>query len=294
MPKRQDHMLEALRASVGESSKPVPVGQNPALRRGVGEDLQVDSSQGAVPASRRHAAAESLGGIVPPEFSRVSAPPAPAPSPITANSPQARQVVLPLGLGTFLFVALFLLALSFGFGWLLAGGTNPWDQSPVGGSGVTSAALGTQPGGVVPTTSPASPSMRTDFAAFEDPRPLTVRESNRGSTEPLPVATPQVLGPDKALLDPVNHYTVQVVEYADQRETFQNYARATYDTLIRAGLPAVQPLLTDGKILLVVGAGKTASELKDLVRRLEQVPNRRGSGRLLPDPYVVPIHRVLP
>ena len=142
--------------------------------------------------------------------------------------------------------------------------------------------------------------MRTDFAAFQDPRPnvgLGTLNPVQGDSSATPAQTqsqPQILGPDAALRDPANNYTVQAVEYADQRDIFRSYAQATYETLLEAGLPVVKPLLTDGKILLVVGAGKTAAELKSLIRDLQQVPDPRGSGRLLQDPYVVQIRRVLP
>lgn len=294
MPRRRDHMLEALRASIGESSKPIRVKENPALQRGAGGDLGRESLEGSTAPPKSSGPAESLGGIVPPDFRRVTAPSVPAPHSPVKPAPQQRQVVLPMGLGTVVFVGLFLLTVAFGFGWLLAGGANPFDQNTAAGASVTSAGIGNQ-GNLVPQGDAAAPpAMRTDFAAFEDPRPLAVQRSAPLVTTQEADALASSTDPDRALLDPANHYTVQVVEYADQRDTFQKYARATYDTLIKAGLPVVQPLLTNGKILLVVGAGKTASELSSLMERLRQVPDPRGSGRLLPDPYVVPIHRVLP
>ncbi|MAE46482.1 MAG: hypothetical protein CMJ86_06260 [Planctomycetes bacterium] len=286
MPKRQDHMLEALRASVVPVSQSRGAEGNPSLQRGSQGSLLSDPEKGRE--NQSTAQGESMGGLVPPGVTSVVAHSPQSSNPSSASQAQVRQVVLPLGLGTFLFAAVFLLAITFGLGWLLAGGDSPWTQNTKASPGVVAAGLNSNSG------TPSN--MRTDFAAFKDPRPKEDRESSSvDSTEAsAPTIQTSLPAPDVALRDPSNHYTVQAVEYADQRQTFQNYAQATYRTLIEAGLPAVQPLLTHGKILLVVGAGKTAAELKSLIKQLQQVPDPRGSGRLLPDPYVVPIHRVLP
>lgn len=297
MPKHQNHMLEALRASVGERKQSTGERANPSLGRG-SSDAALDESKGAVhsPLGAPRALGESPAGLVSPNPSlvkpvqeRAGATQAAPKTQVKAQpKPSQRQVVLPLGLGTLLFVASFIVVLAFGSGWLLAGGKNPLEKT-------TQAGLGPL-GGSNAAKSGSFNSMRTDFAAFKDPRPNIEQGALnpvQGSSSTTPAQTP-ILGPDAALRDPANHYTVQAVEYADQRATFQSYAQATYNTLKKAGLPVVQPLLTDGKILLVVGAGKTAAELKSLIRDLQQVPDPRGSGRLLPDPYVVPIQRVLP
>ena len=287
-------MLEALRASVGERRQSTGESANPSLGRG-SSDAALDESTGAVcsPLGAPRAPGESLGGLESPNLPLVKASPERTGVTQAASKTQVkaqpkadlRQVVLPLGLGTLLFVASFVVVLAFGSGWLLAGGKSPLQQTTQAGLGGLN-------------------DMRTDFAAFQDPRPnigLGTLNPVQGDSSATPAQTqsqpqsqPQILGPDAALRDPANNYTVQAVEYADQRATFQSYAQATYNTLKKAGLPVVQPLLTDGKILLVVGAGKTAAELKSLIRDLQQVPDPRGSGRLLPDPYVVPIQRVLP
>ncbi len=286
MPKRQDHMLEALRASVVPVSQSKGAEANPSLQRGSQGSLLSDPEKGHE--NQSTVQGESMGGLVPPGVTPVAAHSSQSANPASASQGQVRQVVLPLGLGTFLLAAVFLMTISFGLGWLLAGGDSPWTQNTKASPGVVAAGLNSNSG------TPSN--MRTDFAAFEDPRPKEDRESSPVDSPEasVPIVPTSLLAPDAALRDPSNHYTVQAVEYADQRQTFQNYAQATYRTLIEAGLPAVQPLLTHGKILLVVGAGKTAAELKSLINQLQQVPDPRGSGRLLPDPYVVPIHRVLP
>lgn len=297
MAKHQNHMLEALRASVGERKQSIGERANPSLGRG-SSDTALDQSKGAVPSPQGapRAPGESVGGLVSSNLPLVKPAPertgatqaAPKTQVEAQPKPNQRQVVLPLGLGTLLFAASFIVVLAFGSGWLLAGGKNPLQQTTQAGIG----ALGTSNG----AKSGSFNSMRTDFAAFKDPRPNIEQgalNSARGSSSAMPAQTP-ILGPDAALRDPANHYTVQAVEYANQRATCKSYAQAAYNTLKKAGLPVVQPLLTDGKILLVVGAGKTAAELKSLIRDLKQVPDPNGSGRLLPDPYVVPIQRVLP
>jgi len=290
MAKHQNHMLEALRASVGERKQSTGESANPSLGRG-SSDAAIDESTGAVtsPLGAPRAPGESLGGLESPNLPLVKASPERAGATQAASKTQVkaqpkadlRQVVLPLGLGTLLFVASFVVVLAFGSGWLLAGGKSPLQQTTQAGLGGLN-------------------DMRTDFAAFQDPRPnvgLGTLNPVQGDSSATPAQTqsqPQILGPDAALRDPANNYTVQAVEYADQRDIFRSYAQATYETLLEAGLPVVKPLLTDGKILLVVGAGKTAAELKSLIRDLQQVPDPRGSGRLLQDPYVVQIRRVLP
>ena len=290
MAKHQNHMLEALRASVGERKQSAGESANPSLGRG-SSDTALDESKGAVPSplGAPRAPGESVGGLVSSNLPLVKASPERTGATQAASKTQVkaqpkanlRQVVLPLGLGTLLFVASFAVVLAFGSGWLLAGGKNPLQQTTQAGLGSLN-------------------DMRTDFAAFQDPRPNIGQGTLNpvpGASSATPAQTPtqiQILGPDAALRDPANNYTVQAVEYADQRDIFRSYAQATYKTLLEAGLPVVKPLLTDGKILLVVGAGKTAAELKSLIRDLQQVPDPRGSGRLLQDPYVVQIRRVLP
>ena len=106
MARRQDHMLEALKASVDRSSAP---------------------GLGVRPAAAERAAPVHTGAAAPAPTGSWVRPASPLVAPARGNTKG------PLSLGTTAFVALqiSLLAAAFGVGWLAAGGALPWRPAPV-------------------------------------------------------------------------------------------------------------------------------------------------------------------
>ena len=106
MARRQDHMLEALKASVDRSGSPAP-------------GVRAVSADPAAPDRSGSPAPAPTGSWVRPA------------SPVEAPVRGAGRGPLTLGTAAFLALQLGLLAASFGVGWLAAGGALPWRPEPV-------------------------------------------------------------------------------------------------------------------------------------------------------------------
>ena len=106
MARRQDHMLEALKASVDRSGSPAP---------------------GVRPVSADLAAPDRSGSPAPAPTGSWVRPASAVEAPVRG----AGRGPLKLGTAAFLALQLGLLAASFGVGWLAAGGALPWRPEPV-------------------------------------------------------------------------------------------------------------------------------------------------------------------
>jgi hypothetical protein len=328
MAKRQDHMLEALRASVGQDPTPSQApsagsrGDTPAPRAAAlrpapsaraGSESPANGPQGAPPSAQ-----DSLTG----SWVR------PAEAPARASSPRR----LPLGTTAFVGLQLVLLAAAFGVGWLAAGGELPrsgasasaaveptplaqatFDLLPEaprssaarsqGGSRGTGASP--QPPARAGASSPGTSGARTggSSAVISGARTggsSTVIPGARtdGSSTVIPGARTDgsstvTSAADRALRDPANRYTVQVVQYPSTSSKHRGYAEDTFQRLLEAGLPACSPLEVEGALFLVVGAAPTTAALADLRKRLAVLPDPRTGRPMFNSPYEIRIDSLL-
>jgi hypothetical protein len=316
MAKRQDHMLEALRASVGQDPTPSQApsagsrGDTPAPRAAAlrpapsaraGSESPANGPQGAPPSAQ-----DSLTG----SWVR------PAEAPARASSPRR----LPLGTTAFVGLQLVLLAAAFGVGWLAAGGELPrsgasasaaveptplaqatFDLLPEaprssaarsqGGSRGTGASP--EPPARAGASSPGTSGARTGGSSTVIPGART-----DGSSTVLPGARTDgsstvTSAADRALRDPANRYTVQVVQYPSTSSKHRGYAEDTFQRLLEAGLPACSPLEVEGALFLVVGAAPTTAALADLRKRLAVLPDPRTGRPMFNSPYEIRIDSLL-
>ncbi len=316
MAKRQDHMLEALRASVGQDPTPSQApsagsrGDTPAPRAAAlrpapsaraGSESPANGPQGAPPSAQ-----DSLTG----SWVR------PAEAPARASSPRR----LPLGTTAFVGLQLVLLAAAFGVGWLAAGGELPrsgasasaaveptplaqatFDLLPEaprssaarsqGGSRGTGASP--QPPARAGASSPGTSGPRTGGSSAVIPGART-----DGSSTVIPGARTDgsstvTSAADRALRDPANRYTVQVVQYPSTSSKHRGYAEDTFQRLLEAGLPACSPLEVEGALFLVVGAAPTTAALADLRKRLAVLPDPRTGRPMFNSPYEIRIDSLL-
>jgi hypothetical protein len=328
MAKRQDHMLEALRASVGQDPTPSQApsagsrGDTPAPRAAAlrpapsaraGSESPANGPQGAPPSAQ-----DSLTG----SWVR------PAEAPARASSPRR----LPLGTTAFVGLQLVLLAAAFGVGWLAAGGELPrsgasasaaveptplaqatFDLLPEaprssaarsqGGSRGTGASP--QPPARAGASSPGTSGARTGgsstvISGARTDGSSTVIPGARtdGSSTVLPGARTDgsstvTSAADRALRDPANRYTVQVVQYPSTSSKHRGYAEDTFQRLLEAGLPACSPLEVEGALFLVVGAAPTTAALADLRKRLAVLPDPRTGRPMFNSPYEIRIDSLL-
>jgi hypothetical protein len=98
---------------------------------------------------------------------------------------------------------------------------------------------------------------------------------------------------DRALRDPANRYTVQVVQYPSTSSKHRGYAEDTFQRLLEAGLPACSPLEVEGALFLVVGAAPTTAALADLRKRLAVLPDPRTGRPMFNSPYEIRIDSLL-
>jgi hypothetical protein len=328
MAKRQDHMLEALRASVGQDPTPSQApsagsrGDTPAPRAAAlrparsaraGSESPANGPQGAPPSAQ-----DSLTG----SWVR------PAEAPARASSPRR----LPLGTTAFVGLQLVLLAAAFGVGWLAAGGELPrsgasasaaveptplaqatFDLLPEaprssaarsqGGSRGTGASP--QPPARAGASSPGTSGARTGGSSAVIPGARTDGSSTvlsgartDGSSTVIPGARTDgsstvTSAADRALRDPANRYTVQVVQYPSTSSKHRGYAEDTFQRLLEAGLPACSPLEVEGALFLVVGAAPTTAALADLRKRLAVLPDPRTGRPMFNSPYEIRIDSLL-
>jgi hypothetical protein len=328
MAKRQDHMLEALRASVGQDPTPSQApsagsrGDTPAPRAAAlrpapsaraGSESPANGPQGAPPSAQ-----DSLTG----SWVR------PAEAPARASSPRR----LPLGTTAFVGLQLVLLAAAFGVGWLAAGGELPrsgasasaaveptplaqatFDLLPEaprssaarsqGGSRGTGASP--EPPARAGASSPGTSGARTGGSSTVIPGARTDGSSTvlsgartDGSSTVLPGARTDgsstvTSAADRALRDPANRYTVQVVQYPSTSSKHRGYAEDTFQRLLEAGLPACSPLEVEGALFLVVGAAPTTAALADLRKRLAVLPDPRTGRPMFNSPYEIRIDSLL-
>ncbi len=316
MAKRQDHLLEALRASVGQDPTP---SQAPSA-----------GSRGSTPAPRAAAlrpAPSARAGSESPANGPQGAPPSaqdsltgswvrPAEAPARASSPRR----LPLGTTACVGLQLVLLAAAFGVGWLAAGGELPrsgasasaaveptplaqatFDLLPEaprssaarsqGGSRGTGASP--QPPARAGASSPGTSGARTGGSSAVIPGART-----DGSSTVIPGARTDgsstvTSAADRALRDPANRYTVQVVQYPSTSSKHRGYAEDTFQRLLEAGLPACSPLEVEGALFLVVGAAPTTAALADLRKRLAVLPDPRTGRPMFNSPYEIRIDSLL-
>jgi hypothetical protein len=316
MAKRQDHMLEALRASVGQDPTPSQApsagsrGDTPAPRAAAlrpapsaraGSESPANGPQGAPPSAQ-----DSLTG----SWVR------PAEAPARASSPRR----LPLGTTAFVGLQLVLLAAAFGVGWLAAGGELPrsgasasaaveptplaqatFDLLPEaprssaarsqGGSRGTGASP--QPPARAGASSPGTSGPRTGGSSAVIPGARTDGSSTVLSGARTDGSSTVTSAADRALRDPANRYTVQVVQYPSTSSKHRGYAEDTFQRLLEAGLPACSPLEVEGALFLVVGAAPTTAALADLRKRLAVLPDPRTGRPMFNSPYEIRIDSLL-
>lgn len=304
MAKRQDHMLEALRASVGQDPTPSQApsagsrGDTPAPRAAAlrpapsaraGSESPANGPQGAPPSAQ-----DSLTG----SWVR------PAEAPARASSPRR----LPLGTTAFVGLQLVLLAAAFGVGWLAAGGELPRSGA--------SASAAVEPTPLAQATfdllpeAPRSSAARSQggsrgTGASPQP-PARAGASSPGTSGARTGGSSAVLSgartdgsstvtsaADRALRDPANRYTVQVVQYPSTSSKHRGYAEDTFQRLLEAGLPACSPLEVEGALFLVVGAAPTTAALADLRKRLAALPDPRTGRPMFNSPYEIRIDSLL-
>ena len=283
MAKRQDHMLEALRASVGQDPTPSQAPSHPA-----GGGFSAPPSVAVRPAPAPSAQPEPAG-----------APGAGSgaqdaltgswvrPAGGGLRAPDARR--LPLGTAAFVGLQLVLLAAAFGVGWLAAGGEVP--GSPAAASG--SAPL--EPTPLAQATFELLPAaQRPSQARGQAPSPSGAA-ARAEAQAPARAGAPSAVSSaaDRALRDPANRYTVQVVQYPSTSAKHRGYAQDTFQRLVEAGLPACSPLEVDGALFLVVGAAPTTAALADLRKRLAALPDPRTGRPMFNSPYEIRIDSLL-
>ena len=269
MARRQDHMLEALKASVDRSSAPAP---------------------GVSPAAAERAAPVRTGAATPAPTGSWVRPASPLDAPARGNTKG------PLSLGTTAFVALQigLLAAAFGVGWLAAGGALPWRPAPVqAATGPTPLAEATLQLGPVSSAASqgGSPAPRAaSSGSVADP-------AIQAPSQAPPSGTPGTAA-DRALRDPANRFTVVAVQYNSDSAKIRGYAEDTYQRLLAAGLPACRPLEVQRGargtgIVVVVGAAPTTAALAGLTAELKALPDPRTGRPMFQGPYEVSIDSVL-
>lgn len=259
MARRNDHMLEALRASVDQENR----------RRSMAAVPQRTQPQGESPGTE--------GDWI-----------KPAAGPLPATATRTKRPESRLSLTGVTFVVLFLACVggAFALGWLLAGGQlgSAQDASRSTSEGDTVEATILRPGGGIPDLSPpaVAPGRATpEAAAAAAPR------------QGAPTAAPAVSPAELALRDPAHRFTLQVVQYNSQSERNRQYAGQAFEALEAAGLPVVGPLEVGGRLVLVVGAGARVADLQGLKAQVEAVLDPRSGRSMFRDPYEVRIDSVV-
>ncbi len=186
-------------------------------------------------------------------------------SPSTA--PEARTPLAPSNLSHDPFVRLR----SFPAvpGWL------PW-LALIGVAFVIGIVVGRRGNGVeAAATEPTADVGPSDSPARKEPASQAALES---PPAPAPGATG---GPESALYDPKNQYTVVVATYP---QTAEDYAWATYDHLREQRVAVFAPLGVGDKIVVLVGAAPRSSDLAALEEKIEGL-SRDGNPRAYGDAY---------
>lgn len=272
MARRQDHMLEALKASVDRSGSPAP---------------------GVRPVSADPAAPDRSGSPAPAPTGSWVRPASAVEAPVRG----AGRGPLKLGTAAFLALQLGLLAASFGVGWLAAGGALPWRPEPVqAAEGPTPLAEATLQLGPVTSTAASGAAPASPAAAGRNGDDAARLTTPRNRAVP-PTGTPATAA-DRALRDPANRFTVVAVQYNSDSAKIRGYADDTYQRLIAAGLPACLPLEVQRGargtgIVVVVGAAPTTAALAGLTAELKGLPDPRTGRPMFQGPYEVSIDSVL-
>jgi hypothetical protein len=96
---------------------------------------------------------------------------------------------------------------------------------------------------------------------------------------------------ERALLDPVNRYTVKLVEYRKGRD--DDAALTTLAYLLEQGLPAVAQV-QGGRLFILLGAAPTQADLDDLLETAKTIsgPPPLSKPAEFADAYVVGIDRL--
>ncbi|MBL6721772.1 MAG: hypothetical protein ISQ08_10230 [Planctomycetes bacterium] len=279
MAKRQDHMLEALRASVGQDPTP---SQAPSIGSRAGTPAPGASAVRPAPTPTARPAGS---GALPagPQDTLTGSWVRPSKAPATAASPRR----LPLGTAAFIGLQMVLLAAAFGVGWLAAGGEVPGRRAPAAGS------ASVEPTPLAQATFELLPTAPRPSAAPS--RAGSSRGAGAAAQAPAPRQAPSAAtsAADRALRDPANRYTVQVVQYPSTSPKHRGYAEDTFQRLVEAGLPACTPLEVEGALFLVVGAAPTTAALADLRKRLASLPDPRTGRPMFNSPYEIRIDSLL-